>query len=59
MLLRTKKVDEKRLVEMARERIGLYAKADQIFCAIPYLDVLSAKIKYLKFKLVNNNWLLL
>ena len=56
MILKTKGIDEVKLQKKAMASIKFYAKPDDNFCFIPYLDVQLAQIRYLRFKLVNKRW---
>ena len=56
MILKTKKDDELKLRKEAKESIKIYAKPEDTICYIPYLDVPLAQIKYVKFVLVHNKW---
>ncbi|MFD2162414.1 hypothetical protein ACFSJU_08415 [Paradesertivirga mongoliensis] len=59
MILKTKGIDEITLQKQAKASIKLYAKPNDDFCFIPYLDVANAQIRYLRFKLVNRQWVLI
>ena len=59
MILKTKGVDEITLQKQAKASIKFYAKPEDDFCFIPYLDVPDAKIRYLRFKLVNKKWVMI
>ena len=56
MILKTKYVDELELEKLAKSSIQDYVKPEDIVCFIPYLEVEIARIKYLKFILVNKKW---
>lgn len=54
MLHRTGEFDELHLAEEARKYIGMYRRGE--VCYVPYMDLPSNKKKYVKFILVNNQW---
>jgi hypothetical protein len=59
MILKTKEIDDVKLHKQAKASIKLYAKPNDSFCFIPYLDVQLAQIRYLRFKLENRKWVLI